>query len=233
TSRDNGFSGGTSKRATDMLMKIENLAARFPGKPVVAMFTGTPWSNTLAETWVWSRYLQPDALAAAGVLQFEPWVATFVRYENAIEVAPDGNGFRMNRRPVGMKNLPELNTMLSLVADIVSAEQIGLERPEYTLHNLVAEPGPQQLAYVKGLAARADRIRGGGRVERPDGGTGDDSMLLVCNDGRKVALDPQLVGIDERSPKILLVAQQVAELYHRNKDRVFGNHPVPGGFQMV
>jgi N12 class adenine-specific DNA methylase/SAM-dependent methyltransferase len=231
TSRDNGFSGGSSKRATDLLMKIESLAARRPGAPVASLFTGTPWANTLVETWVWQRYLQPEALESAGVISIEPWIATFVKYENAIEVAPDGNGFRMNRRPVGMKNLPELVTMLSLVADIRSADSIGLERPTHTLHNLVAQPAPGQLAFVKDLAVRADGIRGAGKVQRPNG-QGDDSMLLVCNDGRAVALDPQLVGIDEHSPKVALVAATMAEQYHANADRQYGQSPVTGAFQL-
>lgn len=231
TSRDNGFSGGSSKRATDLLMKIEALAARRLGAPVTSLFTGTLWANTLAETWVWQRYLQPGLMAAAGVIDFEPWVATFVKYENAIEVAPDGQGFRMNRRPVGMKNLPELTTMLSLVADIRSANDIGLERPEYTIHNMVAQPAPMQLSYVKELAVRADAVRGPGTAKRPDGG-GDDSMLLVCNDGRAVALDPQLVGIDEQSPKIVMVADNMASIYRQNLDRRYGKSSVPGAFQL-
>jgi len=232
TSRDNGFGSSSSKRATDMLLKIEVLADKYPGKPIVSMFTGTPWANTLAETWVWQRYLQPEALVAAGVQQFDPWVATFVRYENTVEVAPDGSGFRIQRRPAGMKNLPELRTMLSRVADIVRPDDIGLERPDHTVHNIVVEAAPQQHEFVRGLAVRADAIRGAGKAERPDG-RGDDSMLLVCNDGRAAALDPMLVGINEHSPKVAEVARELAKVYHANADNMYGNSEVAGAFHLV
>lgn len=232
TSRDSGFGSSSSKRATDLLLKIETLAEKHPGKPIVSMFTGTPWANTLAETWVWQRYLQPEALVAAGVKQFDPWVATFVRYENAVEVAPDGSGFRIQRRPAGMKNLPELRTMLSRVASIVRPEDIGLERPDHTVHNIVVEAAPQQHEFVRGLAARADAIRGAGKAERPDG-RGDDSMLLVCNDGRAAALDPMLVGLDERSPKVAEVARKLAQVYADNADNAYGSSTVRGAFHLV
>ncbi|OZB81472.1 MAG: hypothetical protein B7X41_16830 [Microbacterium sp. 14-71-5] len=108
---------GASKRATDLLLKVETLAARRPvGAPVCALFTGTPWSNTLAETWVWQRYLQPDALESLDLLSFDAWTAMFVDYATNIEVAPDGASFRMQRRPVGIVNTPELKAMLAEVA---------------------------------------------------------------------------------------------------------------------
>ena len=231
-SRDSGFSGGSSKRATDLLLKVETLGKQYPGKPILALYTGTPWSNTLAETWVWQRFLQPDVLDAAGVKAFDPWVATFVKYETAVEVAPDGSGFRTKRRPVGIKNLPELKTMLRQNADIVSPEQIGLARPDFTIHARVADPTPEQKQFVTGLAERADAIRSG--VKTPVAGkTYTDSMLLICNDGRKVALDPQLVGIDEVSSKLRLAAADIIATYQANKDRVYGSSPVTGALQLV
>jgi N12 class adenine-specific DNA methylase/SAM-dependent methyltransferase len=232
TSRDNGFGSGSSKRATDMLLKIETLAQKYPGKPIVSMFTGTPWANTLAETWTWQRYLQPDALSNAGVKSFDAWVATFVKYENAVEVSPDGSGFRMNKRPVGMKNLPELMTMLSQVADIISAESLGLPRPSSTEHNIVSEPTPQQFEYVKNLAERADATRGSRKALRPDG-QGEDNMLLICNDGRKVALDPQLVGIDEQSAKVADAAHIIAGIFHQTKGNIYGTSVTPGAAQLA
>lgn len=232
TSRGNGFGSGTSKRATDLLLKIDLLAESYPGKPVASMFTGTPWSNTLAETWVWQRYLQPQTLAAAGVKAFDPWVATFVRYETNIEVAPDGVGFRMQRRPVAVKNLAELKTMLGQVADILDPDALGLERPTHTIEVRVSLPGTEQREFVHDLARRADALRQSREVERPDG-RGLDSMLLVCNDGRKVALDPRLVGIAEPSTKVEDAAVNIARIYRENRDRIFGESPRPGALQLV
>ncbi|WP_440324140.1 helicase-related protein [Microbacterium enclense] len=237
TNRDSsGMGSGSSKRATDLLVKIETLAARRPvGAPVVSLFTGTPWSNTLAETWVWQRYLQPSTLDDVDLLAFDAWVSAFIRYETNIEVSPDGGGFRMQRRPVGVVNAPELKTMLAQVADIIDPESLGLHRPAYTVETVVVDPTPEQRMFVRGLAARADAIRNKVADKRAtrDGGETDDSMLLVCNDGRKVALDPRLVGIDEESAKILKLAELIADAHHANARRAFGSHPAPGNFQLV
>ncbi len=233
--RDSGFSSGSSKRALDLQLKIETLADKHPGKPILAMFTGTPWSNSLAETWVWQTYTQPEALEAAGVRVFEPWVSTFVTYETAVEVAPDGSGFRMKRRPVGVKNLPELKSMLRQVADIVSPESIGLERPEFTIHQVVSEPTPEQKEFVRELADRADQIHRGihGKLESRDGRQIDDSMLLICGDGRKVALDPHLVGIAEQSSKLDDAAAGIAKIYHETKNDPYGRSGKLGALQLV
>lgn len=235
-SRDSGFGSGYSKRATDLLIKVETLAERRPqGAPICAFFTGTPWSNTLAETWVWQRFLQPDTLRDLDLLAFDAWVSAFIRYETNIEVSPDGSGFRLQRRPAGVVNAPELKTMLAQVADIIDPETLGLHRPMSSVRTVVVDPSPEQHTFVKSLAERADLIRNKTAEKRAriDGGETDDSMLLVCNDGRKVALDPRLVGIDETSTKIERLAELVAETYHANANRSFGTHPTPGAFQLA
>jgi N12 class adenine-specific DNA methylase/SAM-dependent methyltransferase len=227
SSRESGFSSGSSKRATDLLLKIELLAARYPDKPIVSLFTGTPWANTLAETWTWQRYLQPDMLERTGTLNFDAWVASFIKYEVAVEVSPDGSGFRVKRRPVGVKNWQQLRTMLWGVADIVNAETLNLPRPEHTLHTLVAQPTPQQKEYITGLAARADAIS---NRSNPDS---NDSMLLVCTDGRKAALDPALVGLAEESSKLRMIADGIAKVYRESESRSYGASPVLGALQLV
>lgn len=231
-SRDNGMGSGSSKRATDLLVKVETLAERHPGKPIAAFFTGTPWSNTLAETWVWQRYLQPDALDAIGLLPFDAWVSAFIRYEHNIEVSPDGSSFRMYRRPVGVVNAPELKMLLSQVADIMDPAQLGLSRPDYTVQNVTVEASPEQRAFVRDLADRADAIRSGTAREGSTPGA-VDNMLLICNDGRKIALDPQLAGLEEKSAKIAKAAEMIADAYHLGADRTFGDHPTPGTFQLA
>lgn len=229
TARGNGFGSGSSKRATDMLLKIETLAQKYPGKPIVSMFTGTPWANTLAETWTWQRYLQPDALEAAGVKMFDPWVASFINYETAVEVAPDGSGFRMNTRPVGVKNLPELLTLLGQVAEVLDANSLGLVRPTHTLHTVVAKPTDAQLDYVKDLAERADSIRSGGKADNGKA----ENMLQIVGDGRKVALDPILVGLDDVSPKLVEAADRIADVHHTHTSTTYGDAPTPGALQLA
>lgn len=233
-SRDNGFGSGSSKRASDLLLKIETLAHRHPGKPIVAGFTGTPWVNSLAETWTWLRYFAPTLLNAAGVLPFDPWVGTFVNYETSIEVAPDGSGFRMKRRPVGVKNLPELKTMIGQVADIMSASDLDLVVPTANIVQRVVQPSNGQAEYVRGLAARADDIHNGMKEQRTTarGTTVDDNMLLVCNDGRKAAIDPHLVGLDEDSTKLADAADCIAAEYRTGLTRTYGT-TVAGAFQLV
>ncbi|WP_433673752.1 helicase-related protein [Microbacterium gorillae] len=236
TSRDNGFGSGASKRATDLLVKIETLAARRPaGAPIVSLFTGTPWSNTLSESWVWQRYLQPDALHELDLIAFDAWVSAFVRYETNIEVAPDGSGFRLQRRPVGMINAPEFKMLFAQVADILDPKKLGLDRPEHTVETVVVDPTPGQRSFVHDLANRADAIRNKTAQRRSNvtGGQTDDSMLLVCTDGRKVALDPQLVNVSERSSKVQKLAELVGAAYRENEGLLFGSHPTRGAFQLV
>ncbi|WP_292716942.1 helicase-related protein [Microbacterium sp. 13-71-7] len=236
TSRDNGMGAGASKRATDLLLKVETLAARRPvGAPVCALFTGTPWSNTLAETWVWQRYLQPDALESLDLLSFDAWTAMFVDYATNIEVAPDGASFRMQRRPVGIVNTPELKAMLAEVADILDPAELGLKVPSHEVRTEVVAPTPGQRAFVQDLAVRAENIRQKTADKRGTrrGEVVDDSMLLVCNDGRKVALDPCLVGLEEASAKLTRTAELIAEAYHENAARTFPGSRTPGAFQLA
>jgi N12 class adenine-specific DNA methylase/SAM-dependent methyltransferase len=231
TSRTNGFGSGSSKRAVDLLLKIETLAAARPGLPVTALYTGTLWSNTLAETWVWQRYTQPDVLEEAGVLAFDPYVATFIKYETSVEVAPDGSGFRLHERPVGVKNLPELKTMLRMNAHFVSAEKINLERPAHVENRHVSKPTEKQLEFMATLPERADDLRNGVKKTLENGK--QDNMLVICNDGRRIALDPRLVGILDDSPKILDAAKVIAGYYHEGRGTVFGKSATPGTFQLV
>lgn len=228
--RAEGFSLGSSKRATDLLLKIDTLAARYPGKPIVGLFTGTPWSNTLAETFVWQRYLQPNRLVEAGVDQFDSWAATFVRYESKVEVTPDGSGFRLYRRPAAMQNVPELRLMLAESADLLTADEIGLERPDGTWENVVVQQSEQQAAFVRTLAQRADDIR---NSQKQTVNGVEDNMLMVCNDGRKVSLDPALVGINEVSPAVSAAAKSIARIHFENADRIYGSSTTPGALQLV
>lgn len=229
TQRGSGLGSGSSKRSTDLLLKIETLRDRKGyGAPVIAGFTGTPWSNTLAETWVWQRYLQPEMLAKMSLRAFDAWAGAFVRYETANEVAPDGSGFRSHRRPVGLVNVAEVKAMLAQVADLLDPSQLATERPDPVYENLVVDGTAGQLDYIKGLVERADNLR-----SKADTGIVNDNMLVIVGDGRKVALDPRLVGLDDASPKFTAFAERAAAIYQQNKDRRYGEQVRPGGFQLV
>ncbi|WP_367652624.1 N-6 DNA methylase [Rhodococcus pyridinivorans] len=225
--RADGFSLGSSKRATDMLMKVETLAERHPGKPVVAMFTGTPFRNTLAETYCWARLMVPDRLEEIGLSHFDAFAATFIRWETRIEVAPDGSGFRSHTRPSTIQNLPELRRLIDEFADLLPAQALDLQRPDRRDHTIVVEPSDEVLEYVTGLVARADALQGSNaRV------AGTDNMLVICGDGRKIALDPALVDLDTVSPKLMRAADTIAEVYRSHRDRDYGSNS-SGALQLV
>lgn len=226
-SRAEGFSLGASKRAMDLFLKISLLRRANPTRPHVCLLTGTPFTNTLAESYVWQRMLTPDRLAETGLTHFDSWAAQFVRYEVLIETSPDGAGFRSRRRPSVIHNVPEMRCMLSEFMSMVRADSVGLARPAVRRHTEVSEPSAAQRAFMDSLVRRADDLRA--RRVRADA----DNMLLICGDGRKVALDPNLVGIREEAPKLAGVARRVAEVYHRTKDLEYDGSPLPGAFQLV
>lgn len=235
-SRAESFSMGASKRASDLLLKAETLGVRRPGLPRLALFTGTPWTNTLAETFVWQRFLQPQVLKEAQVANFDAWAAVFVKRETVVEVAPDGSGFRIATRPTRMTNLPELKTMLGQVADVLTADDIDLPRPTRHLRNMPVPRTETTARFVRHLVERAERLRSktpppGGPAEF--GTPANDNMLVICGEGRRVALDPRLVGIDEDSPKVAEAARQVAAVYRRTRLTAYPGSETPGAFQIA
>ncbi|GEL46614.1 hypothetical protein CHO01_17300 [Cellulomonas hominis] len=227
TARAEGFSFGASKRATDLLLKVRVLGQRRGDRPHFAGFSGTLFSNTLAEIYVWQKFFQPEALAAAGLESFDAWAAMFVRFVTAVEVAPDGSGFRMHRRPAEITNTRALMGMFTQVADLLPADALPLERPETHWHTEVAQMSGPQADFVAALATRADALRS----KRPTAGT--DNMLLICNDGRLVALDPALVGLEGPASKLDMVAARVAAIYHRDACRTYPGAERPGSLQLA
>lgn len=226
-SRMDGFSMGSSKRATDLLLKVSWLRRQRAGKPVLGLFTGTPLTNSLVEIFVWQTFLQPDVLADAGLSDFNAWAANFVHFRSVVEVSPEGGSFRTKTRPVSILNAPELYAMFSLNADLLSAEDIQLERPVALLRQQSMEQSPLQRQFTDHLVERADGLRRGDPV------TSNDNMLAVVGDGRRAALDPQLVGVDEDSVKLAAVAREIARIYRDNQDRTYGTSTVPGALQVA
>jgi hypothetical protein len=228
-SRMEGISLGSSRRASDLLLKAQLLRARRGSRPSLALFTGTPWSNTIAETFVWQTYVQPDALAAAGIEHFDAWAAVFVEYATSVEVTPDSSAIRLVQRPSRIRNLPELRRLLAGCADVLRPDELGLDRPERREDTVVCDPSPGQVAYVGSLGARVDKLH----REKVRADPGSDNMLAVCGDGRRVALDPMLVGVREASSKLEAVADRVAWLHHRHAAQTYPGSDVPGVLQVV
>jgi hypothetical protein len=157
----------------------------------------------------------------------------FIEFVTQIEVAPDGGSFRMHRRPARFANLPELRMLLGEVADIRTRETLGLATPDADFETVVVPAAPELRAFVATLVERADRIRGGG-VDRHE-----DNMLAVCNDGRRAALDLELVGIETTDPgKVGAVVDRIAATWRQTADNLYPSKdgdlsPIPGALQVV
>ncbi|CAL9677698.1 DNA primase (plasmid) [Actinosynnema sp. ALI-1.44] len=230
-----GFSMKHSKRATDMDMKLTWLRSRYDR--VATFYTGTAVSNSLLELYIVLHYLMPERLEEMGIDSPDAWAAWCVQFETNVEIGPDGVTPRLNRRPSTFKNVRELLMILAERSDIRSQEDLGLKVPEVEHVNVVSKASPLQRAYIQGLARRADALKG----VRPE--KGGDNMLAVCNDGRKVAVDPALVGLDDPGRgKIDDAIDNIAATYHQTVDLQFpadDKHAddretgVRGGFQIV
>jgi N12 class adenine-specific DNA methylase len=225
--RTDGFPIAASKRATDLDMKLGVL--RRHGGKTAALFTGTPVSNSLLEMFVLQHYLQPERLEELGLHSADAWAATFVEFETAVEVTPDGSGFRMKRRPAKFENVPELLTLFGEVADLRPPGSFAVQRPEAHHHTVVIPASPELRDYVARLAERADNLR--------DADPRNDNMLKICSDGRKAALDLELVGITPAAlGKADAVVANVARIYHATRRLALPGDPTAGpwgGFQIV
>ena len=175
----------------DIEVKLRVLRERHGGR-VATFATATFVANSISELYVMQRYLQPDALAAAGIATFDAWAANFGRTVTALELAPDGGSYRMKDRFARFANVPELVSMFSEVADVKTAEQLALPTPNLIggrAEVVVVPPVRGLRAYVESLVARAEAVSRG--AVRPE----EDNMLKVTGDGRKAALDLRLVGL--------------------------------------
>lgn len=185
-----GLSSGNSERAFDMYLKTRYIMDQRGSDSGVCFATGTFVANTMAEAWVMQKFLQPTRLAELNVLNFDDWAANFGEVVTALELAPDGRGYRVNSRFAKFVNLPELMSVFAEVADIRTAAMLNLPRPEAVWETVVSEPTQQQKMFVESLVRRADAIRD--RKVSSD----KDNMLSVTGDGRLAALDMRLLGVD-------------------------------------
>lgn len=203
-----GFQIAPSKRATHLDMILRWLSGQGSGR-YAALFTGTPVSNTMLELYVMQQYLMPEYLSSIGLGSADAWVSAFVEMVTKVGVTVNGGSFEIKTRPERFVNAPELRVLFSMVADIRTAEQLGLKRPAVVEETVKVQPTRAQAGYALALVDRAQALKG---VRFPEKGA--DNMLKVCNDGRWMATDPHLVGLDDNEPsKLHAVAEKMMGLW--------------------
>ena len=182
-----GLSTSDAQKSSDMLLKCRYMD-ELTGSRGVVFATGTPVSNSMTELYVMQRYLQHDMLKENGLVHFDAWASTFGETTTAIELAPEGTGYRARTRFAKFFNLPELMNLFKEVADIKTADQLDLPTPEAVYHNVVAEPTELQKHMVQELSERAAVIHAG-NIEPTR-----DNMLKITSDGRKLGLDQRVIN---------------------------------------
>jgi N12 class adenine-specific DNA methylase len=234
--RIQGVGGAGSKRSEDLDTKLWWLRRRH-GSRAACFATATPIANSIAELYVAQTYLQPAALAAAGIGGFDAWAATFAATVASLELSPDGGSYRLTHRLARYRNVPELVTLARQVADVRTSDQLDLPVPHLRggrAETVVAAPSDELRDYVASLVDRAQAVRE--RRVPPE----EDNMLKVTGDGRKAALDLRLVGRrpDPTGGKIAAAADRIAAIHLANADRAYVGpsgdpSPRPGAMQFV
>lgn len=181
-----GIAQTEAQKSSDMFMKCRYMDEVTGGKGII-FATGTPISNSMVELYTIQRYLQYNTLAENHLLHFDEWASTFGETVTAIELNPEGSGYRAKTRFAKFYNLPELMTMFKEVADIQTADMLKLPVPKANYHNVVVKPSEMQIRMVEALSERADKVRNN-EVDPTV-----DNMLKITNDGRKLALDQRLI----------------------------------------
>jgi len=210
-----GLAQTEAQKSSDLFMKCRYLDELTGGRGVV-FATGTPISNSMTELYTMQRYLQYETLQSQGLHHFDAWASTFGETVTAIELAPEGTGYRAKTRFARFYNLPELISMFKMVADIQTADMLNLPVPEAEYHNVVIKPSEHQKNMVAELAQRAEKVRNG-MVDATE-----DNMLKITNDGRKLALDQRLISDllpDDENSKVSACADNVYRLWEQNRDK--------------
>lgn len=210
-----GIAQTEAQKSSDLFMKCRYLDEITGGKGSV-FATGTPVSNSMAELYTMQRYLQYSGLKENSLEHFDNWASTFGETVTAIELAPEGTGYRAKTRFAKFHNLPELMSMFKEVADIQTAETLNLPTPEFENINVVVKPSEIQQEMVKALGERAEKIRSG-TVDATE-----DNMLKITNEGRKLALDQRLMNPllpDSESSKVNSCAENVYRIWNENSDK--------------
>lgn len=225
-----GISQSEAKKSSDLYMKCRYLD-EITGSRGIIFATGTPISNTMVELFTMQRYLQYNTLKHNNLTNFDAWASTFGETVTSIELAPEGTGYRAKTRFAKFYNLPGLMAMFKETADIQTADMLNLPVPKANYHNEVLKPSEIQKEMVAALSERAERVRGGS-VD-----SSVDNMLLITNDGRKLALDQRLMNPllpDSETSKVRLCADKVFDIWketmsERSTQMVFCDLSTPHG----
>ena len=211
-----GISQTEAMKSSDLYMKCRYLDEITGGRGVV-FATGTPISNSMVEMYTMQKYLQYSTLVNNNLIHFDSWASTFGETVTAIELAPEGNGYRAKTRFAKFYNLPELMSIFKEVADVKTADMLNLPVPKANYHNVALKPSEHQKQMVEDLSERAERVRNG-MVD-----SSVDNMLCITNDGRKLALDQRLLNEllpDSETGKVSACADNVFDIWQRTaKDR--------------
>ena len=210
-----GLSTSEAQKSSDMFGKCRYLDEITGGRGVV-FATGTPVSNSMTELYTVMRYLQYSTLQQKKLTHFDCWASTFGETTTAIELAPEGTGYRARTRFAKFFNLPELMSMFKEVADIKTSDQLHLPVPDAKFETVVVKPSETQKAMVQELSKRAAEIHSG-NVD-----ASVDNMLCVTNDGRKIGLDVRLMNPllpDDPNSKLNICVQNVLKIWEEGKDQ--------------
>lgn len=218
-----------AQKSSDLFMKTQYLN-EITGNKGVIFATGTPISNSMVELYTIQRYLQYSTLQESGMQHFDEWAANFGETVTAIELAPEGTGYRAKTRFAKFYNLPELMATFKEVADIQTADMLNLPVPKANFHTEVIKPSELQQEMVVSLAKRAEAIRGGSVDPK------EDNMLKITNDGRKLALDMRLINPlapDDEQGKVAVCARNIYRIWDqssndRSAQLVFCDLSTPG-----
>ena len=210
-----GIAQTEAQKSSDLFMKCRYLDEITGGRGTV-FATGTPISNSMVELYTIQRYLQYNTLVKNGLQHFDAWASTFGETITAVELTPEGTGYRAKTRFAKFYNLPELMAMFKEVADIKTADMLNLPVPEVKYHNIAVKPSEMQKEMVASLAERAEQVRGGG-VD-----SSVDNMLKITNDGRKLALDQRMLNDmlpDFEGSKINACVDNIYRIWKENADK--------------
>lgn len=210
-----GIAQTEAQKSSDLFMKCRYLD-ELTGNRGVIFATGTPISNSMVELYTMQRYLQYDKLLDNHLQHFDSWASTFGETVTAIELAPEGTGYRSKTRFAKFYNLPELMSLFKEVADIQTADTLNLPVPKTNYNNVVIKPSEMQLELVESFGERAEKVRNK-MVE-----SNVDNMLKITNDGRKLALDQRLINEmlpDYETNKVSVCADNIYKIWKENKEQ--------------
>jgi SNF2 family DNA or RNA helicase len=203
-----------AQKSSDMLLKCRYIDEVTDRRGVV-FATGTPVSNSMTELFTMMRYLQHDTIRDKGLAHFDCWASTFGETTTAIELAPEGTGYRARTRFAKFFNLPELMTLFKEAADIKTSDQLNLPTPPPIYHNIVAQPTEIQKGMVQELSERAAKVH----ASLVDASV--DNMLKITSDGRKLGLDQRVINPDlpdDPSSKVNMCVDNITQIWNDGQD---------------